>query len=299
MSLPKYESEALRIRVQRLLRGDSNPHDDLTAVFLALRDYSGGRACVVEVGNFIAHRGERNVGIITREAREFFAIVRFSFPQPKPPLLLSDLPKNFSELLSGTFRRVDNATLRSRLNLKRQVAERHLNEMLSRIQKDTNGSLFLSWPTQQDVALINCLLGQIVVRPAFSNHQLTTELSAVLLANDLLREEEQRAFQQLATLIGLFAVSQMHRCVVDLGDGTKAELRAGATHSQREIFVNAAAELFGVNPTGKVLISPNFFATNIDVVANAVPDLHPQSDQQTEWPFPIQLGPDGKLRRLS
>jgi hypothetical protein len=87
----------------------------------------------------------------------------------------------------------------------------------------------------------------------------------------------------------------MHRCVVDLGDGTKAELRAGATHSQREIFVNAAAELFGV----KVLISANFFATNIDVVANAVPDLHPQSDQQTEWPFPIQLGPDGKLRRLS
>ena len=299
MSLTKYESEALRIRVQRLLRGDTNPHEDLTAVFLARRDYSGGPACVVEVGNFIAHRGERNVGIITREAREFFAIVRFLFPQPKPALSLSDLPKNFSELLSGTFRRVDNATLRSRLNLKRQVAERHLNGMLSRIQKDTKGSLFLSWPTEQDVALINCLLGQIVVRPAFSNQQLTTELSAVLLANDLLREEEQRAFQQLGTLIGLFAVSQMHRCVVDLGDGTKAELRAGATHSQREIFVNAAAELFGVNPTGKVLISANFFATNIDVVANAEPDLHPPSDQQTEWPFPIQLGPDGKLRRLS
>jgi hypothetical protein len=299
MSLPKYESEALSIRVQRLLRGDSNPHDDLTAVFLALRDYSGGRACVVEIGNFIAHRGERNVGIITREAREFFAIVRFLYQQPKPALSLSNLPKNFSELLGGTFRRVDNPTLRSKLHVKRQVAERYLNEMLSRIQEDTNGSLFLSWPTDQDIALINCLLGQIVMRPAFSNQQLTTELFAVLVANGLLRKEEQRAFRQLETVIGLFAVSQMHRCVVDLGDGTKAELRAGATHSQREIFVNAAAELFGVNPTGKVFISANFFATNIDVIANAVSDLHPPSDQQPEWSFPIQLGSDGKLRRLS
>jgi hypothetical protein len=254
---------------------------------------------VVEIGNFIAHRGERKVGIITREARDFFAIIRFSFPQPKPALSLSNLPKNFPELLNGSFRRVDNATLRSTLQIKRQVAERHLNEMLSRVQKDASGSLFLSWPTQQDVALINCLLGHIVVRPAFSNQQLTTELSAVLLANDLLRREEQRAFQQLETSIGLFAVSQMHRCVVDLGDGTKAELQAGATHSQRKIFVNAAAEIFGVNPTGKVLISANFFTTNIDVAANALPDLHPPSDQQTIWPFPIQLGPDGKLGRLS
>lgn len=70
MSLPKNEVTALRIRVERLLRGDLRSAD-LTAIFLALRDYSGGRECVVEIGDFIAHRGERRKGLITREARDF------------------------------------------------------------------------------------------------------------------------------------------------------------------------------------------------------------------------------------
>jgi len=299
MPLPINVWEALRIRVQRLLRGSRTPHEDITEIFLALRDFAGGRACVVEIGNFIAHRGERNIGMVTREAREFFAIARFVWGKPGSSLSLFDLPANFSELLTGSFRRTDNSRLRTILRQKRQVTEKQLREVLSRIQKDVNGRLFLSWPTNEDIALINCLLDQVVVRSLFSTEQLNTELSATLVANGLLSKEEQRSFKHLEPLVGLFAVSQMHRCTIDLGDGTKAELRAGATRSEGKIFVHAAAELIGINPTGQVFLSVNFFSSNIDVFANATPDLHPPSDQKTDWPFPIHLTADGKLTRLS
>lgn len=53
MPIPENELIGLRIRVERLLRGDQRP-EDLAALFLALRDYSGGRECVVEIGNYIA-----------------------------------------------------------------------------------------------------------------------------------------------------------------------------------------------------------------------------------------------------
>src|SRR5258706_16464174 len=106
MPIPKNELVGLRIRVERLLRGDKKP-EDVAALFLALRDYSGGRECVVEIGNFVAHRGERNVGITTREARDFFATVRFytDHAYRNRPIDLLDLPKNISGLLQSSFRR--------------------------------------------------------------------------------------------------------------------------------------------------------------------------------------------------
>jgi hypothetical protein len=150
MSLPKYEFDTLRIRVERLLRGDSNP-DDLLALFLALRDYSGGRECVVEIGNFIAHRGERKIGIVTRESRDLFALIRFHFPQPKPPLDLTNLPSNFSDVLAAAFRKTGNDILRLELRLKRQHVEKQLTRLRDRVQRHTDGKFFLAWPTNDDV----------------------------------------------------------------------------------------------------------------------------------------------------
>src|SRR6266481_9052116 len=103
MPIPKNELVRLRIRVERLLRGAKRP-DDVGELFLALRDYSGGRECVVEIGNFVAHRGERNIGITTREARDFFSTGRFyaDYVFGNRPVNLFDLPKNISDLLESS-----------------------------------------------------------------------------------------------------------------------------------------------------------------------------------------------------
>lgn len=64
----------LRVRVQRLASGRHRV-EDLDRLFLGLRDRDGGRMSVREIGDFVAHRGERHKGPVTQTARDVFASV--------------------------------------------------------------------------------------------------------------------------------------------------------------------------------------------------------------------------------
>jgi hypothetical protein len=66
----------LRVRVERLLRGDLRT-DDLSTLFLALRDRSNCAEVVSEIGDFVAHQDERTKGITTRSVRDFFTTLKF------------------------------------------------------------------------------------------------------------------------------------------------------------------------------------------------------------------------------
>jgi hypothetical protein len=59
------------------LKGDFHP-DDLTRLFLWLRERSYGAASIREVGDFVAHSDERTKGVVTDELRGFFAHLRLS-----------------------------------------------------------------------------------------------------------------------------------------------------------------------------------------------------------------------------
>jgi hypothetical protein len=296
MPIPKNELVGLRIRVERLLKGDKRP-EDVAALFLALRDYSGGRECVTEIGNFVAHRGERNVGITTREARDFFSTVQFytDCVHRNRPINLFDLPKNISSLLEGSFRRTPNDMIRRHLSMNRQTAERRLSELRSRLYSDAQGKVILKWPTDLDQAILGCLLGHVTARPAFTDQHLIEQFTESLAANGLIQKSELKTFKSLREFVGLFAVANMHLCVIDLGDGTAAELAAGATKSQGVIGVTASAEMKGINLTGTVRVATTFFKTLISVFDCADPDLHPQSDQEPTWPYHIELTASGKL----
>jgi hypothetical protein len=299
MPIPDNEFAGLRIRVERLLRGERRP-EDLTALFLALRDFSGGRECIVEVGNFIAHRGERRIGITTREARDFFRIIRFytAYTYQGRQLDLLDLPKDISELLAGSFRRTPNDMIRQHLAINRQTAEKNLNDLRSRLHQDSSGRISLAWPTNLDYVLLGCVLGHITAQPAFTDQQLIEQLSACLFSHGLLRGRERQTFRLLKEFVGIFAVASMHLCVIDLGDGFTAELGAGATKSQGAIGVAASSELSGLNPAGAIRIAATFFQTSISVFDCCDQELHPESDQTPVWPFHIELANTGKLTRL-
>jgi len=207
------------------------------------------------------------------------------------------LPKDFPELLESAFRRTGNDRIRQQLKMNRQQAERCLTELRSRIQPDGNGRTLLTWPKATDAAILKTVLGHITARPAFTNEQLTKQLFEALHANSLARKSELKAFISLSNFIGLFAISNMHLSVIDLKDGTQAELRAGATLSEKAIKVDAAAEV-QVNPTGRVFVSSTFFQTDIDVSKFAEPDLFPRSDQSPTWLCHIELNSAGRLARL-
>lgn len=146
--------------------------------------------------------------------------------------------------------------------------------------------------------IIDCLLGHVTARSAFNDLRLIEELSESLRANGLLQKSELKGFKSLRKLVGVFAVANMHLCVIDLGDGMTAEIEAGATKTEGLIRVTAAAAVKDINPTGTVRIAAAFFDTSISVIEYADPDLHPESDQTPNWPFHIELAASGKLKKL-
>ena len=66
-----------RARVERILSGELRA-DDLANLFLYARDHCDGRETVKEVGDFVAHHTERTKGVVTRTARDWYAIVIFT-----------------------------------------------------------------------------------------------------------------------------------------------------------------------------------------------------------------------------
>ena len=65
----------LRIRAGRLLAGRPRT-DDLDQLYLSQRDRAHGRASFREIGDFVAHRGERSKGPITQQVRDVFTSFR-------------------------------------------------------------------------------------------------------------------------------------------------------------------------------------------------------------------------------
>jgi hypothetical protein len=264
---------ALRIRVERLLRGEFRV-EDLTTLFLAMRDRCDGREAVREIGDFAAHRDERTKGITTRTVREFFTLLKFGIPRiGESPLSLVDLPPNIADVMRATFSRLDSQLLRKYTGMKRITAQKALIDVIARIQRDVTGRYILPWPTESDARLVECLTNFIISREAFNDERLCEEFTATLSANSLLRKNETKQFRALAPAITLYAISVMHLCSIDLGDETAAILEASPAAGERgKLGVLAKAEVWrkkGMGPGGSEIMKPilaigPIFVTNLD-----------------------------------
>ena len=91
----------MRIRVKRLLHGKFRP-DDITTLFLHLRDRHGGRESVREMGDFVAHPDRRDRGMTAKQVGTWFTYMRFRLLAQQGPLDIMNLPINFREV-EGNF----------------------------------------------------------------------------------------------------------------------------------------------------------------------------------------------------
>jgi hypothetical protein len=196
------------------------------------------------------------------------------------------------DILYATFRRIDDSLLRDETRLKRLQADRALKEIAKRLLLDNGGKLFLSWPTEEDVALVRCLITRIISKPAFDGHRLFNEFRDALIANQLLRKSEQKAFAAFKATISLFAISQMHLCDVDLGDGTKATLNAMADGGSGGMSVSAKAAVDFAFVAGSIFTSDLRAPDHCE--ASLVIELKPGP----AWSCDIELNQAQKLTKL-
>jgi hypothetical protein len=285
-----------RARIERMIAGNFRP-DDLMHLFLYARDHCDGREAVVDVGDFIAHHSERDKGLITRSTREWFAVARFHWAtyNPGQPRQIDGqkMPPATRDYFLIAVNRIDPASIRKATGLNRSNASQSMNQLAERLTKNADGT----WALPADLSgteqsLVECVVSLMVVRGAFEPDRLFDDFLATLKSNGLITKEEIRRYRDdLHALVQLYAVSVMHNCVIQIGDGTTTQLKARAEVGSNEIAVNAAVPM--VNMPG-VFLSASMFTAKLDPNIHCHPDLLAQRD----WNFEIEVAPDKRLSPL-
>lgn len=285
-----------RARVVRLLSGDFRP-DDLTGLFLFARDHCDGREAVAEIGHFVAHHHERDRGTITRSTREWFAVARYHMPRFGPGgrdhLKADRLPSAARDYFDIAVNRIEAKIIKRQTGLRRAAAYDLMRGIIPRMSQNSDGTWRLpSDLSAIEVKLINCVSSIIAVTPAFEEIRLIEDFIATLKSNGLITKEEIRENRSaLSALIPLYAISAMHNCVIQIGDGTTTQLRGAATGDGIDIDATVPA-LFANKPG--VGVSCTMFSSALDPNLHCSPEL-----LSGAWDFEIELRPDKRLSRLS
>jgi hypothetical protein len=276
-----------------LLRGEIRS-GDFSALCLYLRSHSYGCETVRELGDFVAHADERYKGITTQRVKDFFTFLRFRIPTLKAAIDLGALPLNFASVLEGSFRYIDDATIKRVTRLKRKTAHKVLQSVIDSLVPNGSGGLTITRTSSDEIAIIHCCIGRITTGPAFNEDRLFNEFVHILGKNNLLHSDERAAFQAVRASLILFAVSSMHLCRIDLGDGTEANLSASPDAEAGKMGISASATVH--DAMGRpIIIQTPIFLTTLDGAIHCEQSLAATN----QWNFAVELSPCGKLVKLA
>lgn len=283
-----------RARVSRLLSGDFRP-DDLTHLFLYARDHCDGRASVAEIGHFVAHHSERNKGIVTRSTRDWDTVARYHMSRFGPggphPLDGRAMPNATKQYFRIAATRIDPKKIRSDTGLSRADAHARLRDLAERIQQNPDGTWALpNIISQAEITLVECVSSYLVVRPAFEAEHLVRDFLATLKSNGLITKDELRTRSAaVSSLILLYAVSAMHNCVIQIGDGSTCRLEGSADILNNKIEVQATVPA-AVPGRPTVGIACSMFSIDLDPMTHCHPDL-----LNGHWLCDVEVAPDKRL----
>lgn len=278
----------LRIRARRLIAGDFR-QDDLSHIYLGLRDRTGGRKTFRDMGDFVAHRQERNQGELQGIAKDIFtsfSVWASGLNGQMPPL------EAMIRCARANIKLATDKQIKDLCHCRRDVAVKRLKRAIQTLQ---NGQ------TIQDAAdelAWRALRSRWIWRPAFSADALFEDFTAVLHRNAILEHSGMQSIGIARTFIALHAVKVMHGSQVKFDDGRTAGLYAGYANDQRVIEVKIDLVFEGL---AKPVMAPTcLFLTDLQGVDHCSSDLPAPKDAADfkAWSMPIDLTADMKLDRL-
>lgn len=288
-----------RARAQRLLSNTFRP-EDLTDLFLFARDHCGGRQTVREIGHFVAHHNERTKGIVTEATRKWFAAGRYFITYNLPSVRARGgvnrdrMPPATKEYFKIAVKRIGKQIIAANTGLQQAFAEKLMSTLVDRLTQNEDGTWRLPKSlTTLEWRLIDCVSSFIRLEPAFPADRLCKEFLSTLTSNGLIDKKQIGDRNRLDTLIQLYAVSAMHHCVVDVGDGSTTQLNArfNSEINRIEVLAPIPDAVPGVPDAD---IASSMFTANVN------PKLHCHEDllANPNWDFEIELTPDGRLSPL-
>ena len=206
----------LGLRVKPLLRGERQT-TDLDRLFLGLRDRSFGRASVREVGDFVAHRGQREKGPVTERVRDTFGSFQVWL---RGVLGQTPSPEDVRRAAEANLRLATDAQLHENLGLRRRAAAAAFAGALRKLELGTA-------LTDHEHRVVNYLGGTFIWNPAFTDRDLAKDLAFVLGKAGLLEAASNADFERVAPFLALYVLTVMHGSTVVMEGGGRVRLFAG------------------------------------------------------------------------
>lgn len=271
----------LRQRVGRYLRGDRRVAD-LDRIFLGLRDRCYGLATIREIGDFVAHRDQREKGPVTDKVRDIQLSLESWLRQGEGRFPDLAAAKRIS---AANLRTATDAQLAARLGLRRDVVKSVLAQAIKKMEGDRFEKV-----TQREKSVFNYLAGAFVWNPAFTDEQVVEDLASVLMKAGALLKEEREAFDAGSAFLALYVIALMHDSAIVMEDGSRFELVAGFANSENRLEVKARIELPG---WGKPVTAPVcVFWSKLIGNDHCSDDL---AATPGAWRGAIEINPSGRL----
>lgn len=275
--------EDLSRRLDRLLRGGRRC-DDLDRLFLGLRERPGARASVREIGDFVAHRGQREKGLVTDRARDILTSL-------ESWLRISVQGMSFTrdevrKVAEANLRNASEAQLTARLGMTRAVAKSVLIQGFKKLERGRNA-------TPREVRTIDYLGGAFIWNPAFTEEALIDDLLHMLGEAGLLKKADRASFRSLSAFVALYVMTLLHGSGVLLDTG-RADLSAGFANEEGRLEVKARLTVSG--QPKPVLATVCLFWTTLTAATHCVPPL---LEEGACWARPLEIDADGRLAFLA
>jgi len=206
----------LHLRAKRLLGGQHRT-DDLDRFYLDLRERTHGRASFREIGDFVAHRGERNRGPVTPVARDVITSVSIwslGFRGKKPTY------PELAQAARANFRLASDKQLKDGCGLKRSAVKKVVDRALPRFEG--GGPI-----DDEELRVLLYLANRFIWRPAFTDDEVVKDFCDVLTLNKIVSKADRPALLAARDFVSLYALICMHGTSIALEDGTSAQLLAG------------------------------------------------------------------------
>ena len=207
-------------RVARLLRGARHV-DDLNRLFADLRLMKPGRASVQEIGNFAAHREERNSGITLQRVNDIQTSARLWHSQFQKGTPSADDIKRAGR---ANLNIMPEESIRERFGISRQTAQQVFNKGLRKFQERR--------PLKaRELEVVTTLGLSMMWEVAFTGSILFSDFTDLLIEEGALESSAKDNFESVTHFVNLYALLIMHGTRLKLPDGDIAQLRLAASNS--------------------------------------------------------------------
>lgn len=253
---------------------------DLDRLFLDLRSLGKKYEVIREIGDFVAHRDERDKGVVIKRIKEMQISAKSWLRQKQN---IAPTLEEARETAIANLNIVPETRLHDNLRMSKQQARTHYAKAEKKLAAGKK-------PVGKQEKVFNFLAGTMMWECAFSDEQLIEELAEALIETGSLDKEAKAQFLDCRDFVALYTLSVLHMSNLLMPDKNLVSLCLREMGETKTLTVKA---LIPVGHFKKPMFSSiPLFATQLNVAVHIDLGLE---DGESIHDIPIEIGPNGKL----